>query len=290
MQTSIPIIEQAHAVFPNLAVDLADERPRTIVARRLGRYGVTLLRAPAATVELSGRRAAHVGLGHHLKLIWLLAGRMHYDGPSRSFDVVPGDLIVTAMGEDYRLDMFDGHEALIMNFDPADDPGWSDLAGDALARPIRETAGIMVASAGARALLRAPEDYTAELAARCTIDVTLKSTQRRDGCVVSRSPVAARAVLHVLRNLAKPAYGPTHLARDMGVSLRTLYTRLTRVGTTPAQLIARTRLGRAREDVQNCRRPLLDIALANGFRDGASLSRAFRAAYGHPPSRLRRKD
>ena len=35
---------------------------------------------------------------------------------------------------------------------------------------------------------------------------------------------------------------------------------------------------------------LLDIALANGFGDGASLSRAFRTAYGHPPSVLRRED
>jgi transcriptional regulator GlxA family with amidase domain len=34
----------------------------------------------------------------------------------------------------------------------------------------------------------------------------------------------------------------------------------------------------------------IDIALANGFGDGASLSRAFRIAYGHPPSELRRKD
>ena len=67
--------------------------------------------------------------------------------------------------------------------------------------------------------------------------------------------------------------------------------RLAAFGTTPGGLIRRTRLDRAREDIlQNPTRSLLDIALANGFGDGASLSRAFRIAYGHPPSELRRED
>jgi transcriptional regulator GlxA family with amidase domain len=67
--------------------------------------------------------------------------------------------------------------------------------------------------------------------------------------------------------------------------------RLAALGATPGGLIRRTRLGRAREDIlQDRTRSLLDIALANGFSDGASLSRAFRIAYGHPPSELRRED
>jgi AraC-like DNA-binding protein len=292
MRIVAPIIEQANAAFPNLAVDLADQRQRLIVSRRLGRYGVTLLRTPATSVELSGRLAARLGLGGHLKLIWQIAGRTRYEGSGRSFDIVPGDLVLTAMGDDYRLDMLDGHEALVLLFDPADDPKWSNLAADALARPIGGRAGISVTAAGARTLLSAPEDHTGELAARSLVDLALVSTRPCDcGGVNSRSPLMARATLHVLRNLANAAYWPNQLARDMGMSRRTLYTRLTAAGSTPAILIARTRLDRARQDILQQRgRSLLDIALANGFRDGASLSRAFRAAYGHPPSRFRREN
>ena len=59
------IIERANAVFPNLAVELGDEQlDRSITSRRIGRYAVTHLKAPAATVELIGRRAVAHGLAY----------------------------------------------------------------------------------------------------------------------------------------------------------------------------------------------------------------------------------
>src|SRR4029077_18841169 len=151
---------------------------------------------------------------------------------------------------------------------------------------------IMTAAGGVRALLTAPEDRTGELAARTMIDLTLLSWRQLDRENDShRSPLVARATLHILRNSADSTYGPERLARDMGMSRRSLYMRLASFGTTPGGLIRRTRLDHAREDILRDRtRSLLDIALANGFGDGASLSRAFRIAYGHPPSELRRED
>jgi AraC family transcriptional activator of tynA and feaB len=288
-----PIIEQANAAFPNLEVELGDAQlDRSIISRRIGRYAMTQLKMPAVAVELSGKRAAAAGLGSHLKLMWQLAGRMRYEGSSRKFDIAPGDLVVTSMAEDYRLEMLEGHEALILIFDPADDPKWPELAGDALTTPIARQAGIMTAAGGVRALLSAPEDRTGEFAARTMIDLALLSTRqpdREDGS--RRSPLLARAALHVLRNSTDSTYGPERLARDMGMSRRSLYMRLAAFGTTPGGLIRRTRLDRARDDIlQDRTRSLLDIALANGFGDGASLSRAFRIAYGHPPSELRRED
>jgi transcriptional regulator GlxA family with amidase domain len=189
--------------------------------------------------------------------------------------------------------MLEGHETLILAFDPADDPKWPELARDALTRPIARQAGIMTAAGGVRALLSAPEDRTGEFAARTMIDLTLLSMRRQPDREDDsrRSPLLSRAALHVLRNSTDSRYGPERLARDMGMSRRSLYTRLAAFGTTPGGLIRRTRLDRARDDIlQDRTRSLLDIALANGFGDGASLSRAFRIAYGHPPSELRRED
>ncbi len=293
MKPMHPIIEQAHAAFPNLEVELGDEQlNRSIISRRIGRYAVTHLKTPDAAVELIGQRAVDAGLGSHLKLVWQLAGRVRFDGSSRTFDIAAGDLLITSMAEDYRLEMLEGHEALILVFDPADDPKWPELARDALTTPIARQAGIMTAAGGVRALLSAPEDRTSEFAARMMIDLALLSTRQPDREDDSRrSPLLARAALHVLRNSTDNAYGPERLARDMGMSRRSLYMRLAAFGATPGGLIRRTRLDRAREDIlQDRTRSLLDIALANGFGDGASLSRAFRIAYGHPPSELRRED
>ena len=288
-----PIIERANAAFPNLEVELGDEQlNRSIISRRIGRYAITQLEMPAVAVELNGKRAVAAGLGNHLKLVWQLAGRMRYEGPSRKFELAPGDLLVASMAEDYRVEMLGGHEALILIFDPADDPKWPTLAANALTIPIARQAGIMTAAGGVRALLSAPQDRTGEFAARTMIDLALHSTQQPDRDDGARQPsLLARAALHILRNSSDSTYGPERLARDMGMSRRSLYMRLAAFGTTPGGLIRRTRLDRAREDIlQDRTRSLLDIALANGFGDGASLSRAFRIAYGHPPSALRRED
>ena len=288
-----PIVERANAAFPNLAVELGDAQvDRSIVSRRVGRYALTHLKMPATAVELIGRRAVAVGLGKHLKLIWQLAGRTRYEGSRRTFDIAPGDLAVTSLAEDYRLEMLEGHEALILIFDPRVDPKWPGLARDALATPIARQAGIMTAADGVRALLSAPEDRTNELAARTMVDLALLSTQEANRQGNTRqSRLLARAAGHVLRNSTDSTYGVDRLARDMGMSRRSLYMRLAPLGTTPGDLIRRTRLDRAREDIlQDRRRPLLDIALRNGFADGASFSRAFRIAYGQPPSALRRED
>ena len=288
-----PIIERANAAFPNLEVELGDEQlNRSIISRRIGRYAITQLEMPAVAVELNGKRAVAAGLGNHLKLVWQLAGRMRYEGPSRKFELAPGDLLIASMAEDYRVEMLEGHEALILIFDPADDPKWPTLAANALTIPIARQAGIMTAAGGVRALLSAPQDRTGEFAARTMIDLALHSTQQPDRDDGARQPsLLARAALHILRNSSNSTYGPERLARDMGMSRRSLYMRLAAFGTTPGGLIRRTRLDRAREDIlQDRARSLLDIALANGFGDGASLSRAFRIAYGHPPSELRRED
>ena len=124
-----PIIERANAVFPNLEVELGDEQlNRSIISRRIGRYAVTHLQMPDIAAEVIGQRAVAAGLGGHFKLIWQLTGRMRYEDSNRKFDVAPGDLVVTSMAEDYRLEMLEENEALVLIFDPADDPKWLELA------------------------------------------------------------------------------------------------------------------------------------------------------------------
>ena len=57
---------------------------------------------------------------------------------------------------------------------------------------------------------------------------------------------------------------------------------------TPLNVYRTIRLRQARWDLENTNRTATDIALDNGFCDVAALSTQIAAAYGLPPSRLRR--
>ncbi len=289
MTRSTTAVQQAIRTFPHLEISLQDDRPdRMITSRNIGNYLLTRFRSAATVVETVGRRSVAAGLGNHLKLVWQLGGRMRYEDANRALDVEPGDLIVTAMSGDYWMEMHEGHEALIIAFDPNDDPRWNTLALEAVGNRIAARAGISVSAGGVSALLSSGAgDRTEEVAARAMIDLALLSTN----AVEAHEPaLLARASMCIARNIADPAYGPENLARDVGMSRRSLYTHLASLGTSPGALIRRIRVDRARRDVlNNDGRSLLEIALANGFADGASLSHAFRRAFGNSPSSLRRQ-
>jgi transcriptional regulator GlxA family with amidase domain len=74
------------------------------------------------------------------------------------------------------------------------------------------------------------------------------------------------------------------LARQLGWSVRTLHRRCqATVGTTPAKLIERLRVERARELLASGERAVKQVAAAAGFADVAQLARAFRRTLGTRP-------
>lgn len=78
-------------------------------------------------------------------------------------------------------------------------------------------------------------------------------------------------------------------AAAVGLSSRRLETLFRAAfGTTPAAHALDLRLQAARRMLTDTRHPMADIALRTGFSSPATLSRAFRARFGHPPGRLRR--
>jgi transcriptional regulator GlxA family with amidase domain len=97
-----------------------------------------------------------------------------------------------------------------------------------------------------------------------------------------------RARLMIAQNIADQDYGPRQLARDLGLSRRSLYNSFDRIGLKPADFIKRQRLERARDEILG--QPnvgITTIALRNGFSDGARFSHTFKAHYGIPPRNLR---
>ncbi len=79
-----------------------------------------------------------------------------------------------------------------------------------------------------------------------------------------------------MRSLASPELAPQEIAEYFNVSLRQLYRISALSGCTPAALIWRRRLERAKSLLQDpaSRAPITEIALSCGFKDGAHFSRS----------------
>jgi transcriptional regulator GlxA family with amidase domain len=78
-------------------------------------------------------------------------------------------------------------------------------------------------------------------------------------------------------------------AAAVGLSSRRLETLFRQAfGTTPGAHALTLRLTAARRMMTDTRHPLAEVALRTGFSSPATLSRAFRHAFGHPPGALRR--
>jgi transcriptional regulator GlxA family with amidase domain len=90
--------------------------------------------------------------------------------------------------------------------------------------------------------------------------------------------------------LSRPELAPREIAEYFNVSLRQLYRISALAGCTPAALIWRRRLDRARTLLQqpSTRAPITEIALSCGFKDGAHFSRSYRRTFGEAPRAARR--
>ena len=100
-------------------------------------------------------------------------------------------------------------------------------------------------------------------------------------------PRVAQAVTRMESRIDAPETA-AETARAIGLSPRRLET-LFRAGlqTTPAAFALSLRLQAARRMITDTRHPLAEVALRTGFSSASTLSRAFRAQFGQPPSRLR---
>ncbi|MEU9657006.1 helix-turn-helix domain-containing protein [Streptomyces chartreusis] len=93
-------------------------------------------------------------------------------------------------------------------------------------------------------------------------------------------------------HLPEPDLSPRAVAAAHHISVSYLHRLFRTRETTVTELIRRRRLERARRDLGDERLrdlPVHRVAARWGFRDHASFTRAFRAAYGVPPSRHRRE-
>lgn len=89
---------------------------------------------------------------------------------------------------------------------------------------------------------------------------------------------------HIAAHLADPNLSPTHAARALGMSVRTLHARMATLGTSFAQELREQRLQRCRNElVSGSVRPIGQVAASWGFESPSTFSRLFRQRFGVSP-------
>jgi transcriptional regulator GlxA family with amidase domain len=204
----------------------------------------------------------------------------------------PGETLIAAMASNYHLAMNDDYEGLVLIFDPASRRSWQDTACKEIGRPIAPSGPLAAAAAGAAALLQHQSRSPADLrTVESLVDIALLSLGAQAAPSAPEGPLPAitlRARLMIAQNIADRDYDPQRLARDLGLSRRSLYNAFDRIGLKPADFIKRQRLERARAELLGDPNvSITTIALKNGFPDGACFSHTFRANYGISPRDLR---
>ncbi|MFS0793555.1 helix-turn-helix domain-containing protein [Microbacterium sp. 1P10AE] len=190
----------------------------------------------------------------------------------------------------YRLD-FPGDSDILVVKAPVSALGLS--AGrlrDAVAAPLRGDgtlgllARILGSSLAGRGLLPSPAET-----ARVSVELLREVFTGQVGAPVrararSHAAVRAEARDRIRSRIADAELRVGTLAEAAGVSERTIHAAFAEVGSSPAAEIRRARLDLSRSLLETTRMPVVEIALACGFTDPTSFTRAFRRQWQHSPA------
>ncbi len=220
-----------------------------------------------------------------LRVVLPTAGQIIVEAAGRRSRVRPGTAALVSMTQSFALRHDEHTRAFILSV-----PGtaWPEASPPEGARlwSTREGAGAifaaMVAEVAqqAQALDRGSFVAAAELAFELIV--------RGDAGRTHRLREQARALAR--QGCADPTYDPGVLARELGLSLRTLQQRLRQEDSSPAALIRETRLELAAERLTRPgwrHRTVTAVAHASGFGSVTAFNAAFRERYGRTPSELR---
>jgi AraC-like DNA-binding protein len=275
-----------------------------ILTGPVGTVHVTNVSAPPMTAFRTAK-LIRVSDPELFKIDVQVRGHTVFAQGDREAALAPGDFTLMDLSRPCRLaDRDDEHEVLAVKFPHAALPLRHNELERLTAVPIsgRDGLGAPISSL-ARHLARHLRDYDPTEGARLAtalMDLLVVALAGRLDQLASVAPASRRRALlasvqsFIDRRLGDPELSPSAIAAAHHISLRQLYRLFDAQPTGVAEWIRQRRLER-------CRRDLLDPAFAHwsvsaiaarwGLMDAAHFSRAFRAAYGLPPTeyRMRRR-
>lgn len=283
--------------FPYALVEAAKGLPNGFLnARTFSDCSVIRTGSGPLEVRAFSQKAATAGLGDHFKVVWQTAGvsRLHLNGTY--FDIGANQVYVVPVGEPYTLEVGDGYDALMLIFNPKRFSRWDESARDRLGFPSTMDIPLRAAAASAEVLLQArPNVRGSELVVQSVLDLVFHSAlgirPHEERYLDEGKVFLTKAAECVEGRLGDANLSPIRMAKQLGMSRRTLYDRMAVIGLTPAAFIRDVRLERAHADLTSFagrRANITEIALNNGFTDSSAFSRAFRTKYGVAPRELLR--
>lgn len=287
-----PFLRQCSTLFPNLELVPGEVAPDGRIASRLvDEVGAIRIECSPLVGRASRARALSSDLAGRCKIVWQLEGASIYRDDHDAVRVSAGDAIVVPLGVPYMLDVLPGYRTvmLIVSMRHVSPGGRLDENVSRLVsgNPAMEAAGSVVGCL----LDHRDGDAHGPLLVRTALDLVYGALTAGPAMQGEPAGRAVRRARRYIRARLGDRYTPLDLAHDLGMSRRALYAALAAEGETPARLIRRVRLEHAHWSVLDDRQAdlsLAEIAQRNGLNDGASLSRAFRTAYGVTPSAARR--
>lgn len=226
---------------------------------------------------------------------------LHYQrrGTSRNFCrsqeslLMPGDIAIFRSTDDYRIELSDGNDMLVADFDE---------------RVLRHSLGeIGIASASCIAARRHPTgliggliegilrvDDDLDLEAGTVVETSfieflgLMFRPPRGGHGSDHAGLRERALALIARHLHDPDLRTSTLAAQLAVSERAVQYAFALRGETPMGVLLAQRLDQAARDLRaNRRATITDIALGNGFSSSSYFTRCFRQRFGITPRQYR---
>ena len=265
------------------------------VSHGIGRLRLLHLLAPAQRVTHTGAEGSSGRAAPSIQLVYSISGVMRTRMGGKTFDVAPGEFVLLDNTRFYEMEMASEHECIDLMMPR----GWLEKhlpdPGSLLANPVGTREGW---GAPLGALLRTmahrleeaplPRPMIAEqvgslLALATGLPEPAEGSRHR-------AELARRILGRIESDHADPDLSPALVARECGISMRSLQAVLAASGTSFVQELNATRLDRASEMLADAHAQglsIADVAFRSGFLDPGYFTRTFRKRFGITPSQWR---
>lgn len=270
-----------------------DDDPVTVFGHhwRLEGMMLSVNRVPDSRFEREGSQARRDGLDHWAIRV-LRHGRSHVRHPGFSASIGPGQPILFSLHETWTTDWENAEWVSLTiprDHNPQLSAGLATLPRGPLRGPGAGLLGqTLLALPGQLAEAREADLPTLAEAARAMVAACLLTGVSRDA--LQAEDLRKERVRQAIRaNLSSARLSPARLSALTGLSRSTLYRLFDSEGGV-ARHIQDVRLSFAHaalRDPRQAERGVSEIAAAHGFPDPSVFARAFRRAYGVPPSAVR---
>jgi AraC family transcriptional activator of tynA and feaB len=244
-----------------------------------------------ASVSRSNRHAAESGM---TKLMWMLDGYAEIEQDDWSWDLHGGQWVAYDIDRPYRFrsSVRSSFITMVCHRNTLGLP--SGICNKPTTQPIENLSLVISQLVGSAlrsdvALGRRCLQMLAYGAQQCIIESQAQLASAGNQCAL-HARLVADAKHYIQRNLHDPDMCADSIARELGISRRTLYSAFATISETPAKAIQHARLSYAYEVLRD-RTPdshnITDLAMNAGFADAAHFCRVYKKKFGETPTGTR---